>query len=131
VAVPEAKVLDRVRHEIDGLIRAKVAPGDIAVLSLAGQQKSKLAALATLGSHRLARADSPDASTSIVADTFLRFKGLERPFVIITKLVHGPKMMYDTRMHIALTRATAGVIIVCDEEAVAEDPRLGRLVGLR
>lgn len=127
VAVPEAKLLDRVRHEVDGLIRAKVAPGDIAVLSLAGQQRSKLVTLATLGTHRLVRADAPDASTSIVADTFLRFKGLERPFIIITELVRGPKMKYDTRMHIAVTRATAGVIIVCDEAALAEDPRLARL----
>jgi hypothetical protein len=38
-------------------------------------------------------------------------------------------MKYDTRMHIALTRATAGVIIVCDEGALAEDPRLARLAG--
>ena len=129
VVVPEAKVLDRVRHEIDGLIRAQVAPGDVAVLSLAGQQKSKLITLGKLGTHHLARADATDASTNIVADTFLRFKGLERPFIIITELVSGPKMKYDTRMHIALTRATAGVIIVCDEQAEAEDPRLGKLAG--
>jgi hypothetical protein len=129
VVVPGAKVLDRVRHEIDGLIRAKVAPSDVAVLSLAGQQRSKLVTLGTLGTHHLASADVADASASIVADTFLRFKGLERPFVVITELVSGPHMKYDTRMHIALTRATAGVIIVCDEAALAEDPRLGRLAG--
>jgi hypothetical protein len=33
-------------------------------------------------------------------------------------------------MHIALTRATAGVILVCDEEDVAKDPRLAKLAGL-
>ena len=95
--------------------------------NLTGQQKSRLITLGKLGTHRLSRADAVDASTSIVADTFLCFKGQERPFVVITELVRGPRMKYDTRMHIALTRARAGVIIVCDELALAEDPRLGRL----
>jgi hypothetical protein len=65
----------------------------------------------------------------VVADTFLRFKGLERPFVIVTELVHGEGMKYDVRMHIALTRATAGVIVVCDEDAVGRDPRLAAVAG--
>jgi hypothetical protein len=37
---------------------------------------------------------------------------------------------YDVRMHIALTRATAGVILVCDEEDLPKDPRLAKLAGL-
>jgi hypothetical protein len=32
-------------------------------------------------------------------------------------------------MHIALTRATAGVIVVCDEDAVGGDPRLAAIAG--
>ncbi|MGA9652573.1 MAG: ATP-binding domain-containing protein, partial [Polyangia bacterium] len=77
----------------------------------------------------LARADAADASEHVVADTFLRFKGLERPFVIVTELVHGEGMKYHVRMHIALTRATSGVIVVCDEDAVGRDPRLAAVAG--
>jgi hypothetical protein len=32
-------------------------------------------------------------------------------------------------MHIALTRATAGVIVVCDEADLARDPRLAKVAG--
>ena len=129
VAAPAPKILDRVRHEIETLQKNGARPGDIAVLSLAGQTRSHLLETPTLGSFRLARADAADASEHVVADTFLRFKGLERPFVIVTELVHGEGMKYDVRMHIALTRATAGVIVVCDEDAVGRDPRLAAVAG--
>jgi hypothetical protein len=33
-------------------------------------------------------------------------------------------MNYDTRMHIALTRATVGAVIVCADEMHRVDPRL-------
>ena len=45
----------------------------------------------------------------------------------VTELVHGPYSNYDVRMHIALTRATAGVVVVCSEELAGVDERLGRL----
>jgi hypothetical protein len=124
VAVPAKKVLDRVRHEIETLQKGGARPGDIAVLSLAGQTRSRLLEKPRLGTIHLSRADAPDASEHVVADTFLRFKGLERPFVIVTDLVHGEGVKYDVRMHIALTRATAGAIVVCDEEDLGRDPRL-------
>ncbi len=38
-------------------------------------------------------------------------------------------MKYDVRMHIALTRATAGVIVVCSEGDLARDPRLAKVAG--
>jgi hypothetical protein len=129
VVAPARDVLDWVRHEVETLLREKVGPADIAVLSLAGLERSALLKRASLGKVPLARADAPEAADRVVADTFLRFKGLERPFVVVTELVHGPKMQYETRMHIALTRATAGAIVVCDEEAVGRDERLGGLVA--
>lgn len=55
--------------------------------------------------------DSPQASSSVVVETFLRFKGLERPFVIITELGGKHVTHYETRMHIALTRATVQAIV--------------------
>lgn len=127
--VPEAKLLDRVRHELDGLIRARVAPHDVAILGLLGQGRSALYKLDRLGTRPVVRADADDAGSHVVADTFLRFKGLERPFVIVTELHHGPSMKYDTRMHIALTRATAGAIIVCTPEDLQADERLRSLAA--
>jgi hypothetical protein len=35
--------------------------------------------------HRLARADSTEAAVT-TADTFLRFKGLDRPLALVTEL---------------------------------------------
>jgi len=74
----------------------------------------------------LVRADSPEAPHSLIADTFLRFKGLERPFVIVTELTRGAISQYHRRMYIALTRATVAATIVCTPEAVAADPLLRR-----
>jgi hypothetical protein len=124
---PHDQVLDRVRHELMTLQAAGARAEDIAVLTLAGQDKSSLFHRDRLGQHRLVHADAPDAASATIADTFLRFKGLERPFVIVTELVHGERMKVDTRMHIALTRATAGAVVVCSPELAALDERLGRL----
>jgi hypothetical protein len=56
----------------------------------------------------------------------LAVKGLERPFVIVTGLdVELPQ--YEVRMHIALTRATVGLTILCPEEQVDRDERLAVL----
>jgi hypothetical protein len=50
------------------------------------------------------------------------------PFVIVTELMQGSGMRYETRMHIALTRATVGAAIVCDDASVQGDPRLKALL---
>lgn len=128
VAVPESGIAERVRHEIDSLRKEGVAPEDIAVLTLAGQTKSKLFALTKLGAHALVRADAPEASTCVVMDTFLRFKGLERPFIIVAELAGKHITRYETRMHIALSRATVGAIVVSDTETAKKDSRLTWLI---
>jgi hypothetical protein len=120
----DGDLLDRVRHEIDVLRKAGVRPEDIAVLSLAGREKSRLVGVDKIGSHRVALADAADAPERTIVDTFLRFKGLDRSVTIITELVQGATMRYETRMHIALTRATVSAVIVCDEAAVQSDRRL-------
>lgn len=120
----DGDVLGRVRHELDVLRKDGAAPEDIAVLSLAGRDKSKLVGLDKIGSHRVALADAADASEHTVVDTFLRFKGLDRPIIVIAELVQGATMRYETRMHIALTRATVSAVVVCDESTVQADPRL-------
>jgi hypothetical protein len=54
----------------------------------------------------------------VVADTFLRFKGLERPAVVITDL-HLVKGATAVRMHIALTRALDTARVVASRDALA------------
>lgn len=120
----DGDVLERVRHELDVLRKEGARPEDIAVLSLAGREKSKLVGLDRIGSHRVALADAAEAPERTIVDTFLRFKGLDRPIVVIAELVQGATMRYETRMHIALTRATVSAVIVCDDAVVQGDPRL-------
>ena len=129
VVVPDAQVLDRVRHELDVLRKEGVKASDIAILSLSGKAKSRLFALEKLGQHRVVHADAADAGQHVVVDTFLRFKGLERPFLIVTELAGSHVTNYETRMHIALTRATVGAVVVADEVTAKTDPRLAWLVA--
>lgn len=113
--------------QLDLLMAQGAQPGEVAVLSAAGQTRSELLRLQTAGVHSLRRADDPEADAHVVADTFLRFKGLERPFVILVEPQLALDERYRTRMHIAVTRATARLVILCPPEAVAADERFARL----
>ena len=64
-----------------------------------------------LAKHDVVRADDPALVDHIVADTFLRFKGLERPAVIVTD-VHLVEGEVGVRWFIALTRALAVGVVV-------------------
>ncbi|MBA3375757.1 MAG: hypothetical protein H0U00_08090 [Actinobacteria bacterium] len=119
-------VLARVTTEVSKALKDGAKPGDIAVLSLVGQSKSELFKELCIGDVAVVRADAPDAAEHVVADTFLRFKGLERPYVIVTELSASPER-YDVRMHVALTRATLACVVVGTEEEIARDPRLAAL----
>jgi superfamily I DNA and RNA helicase len=85
--------------------------------------------LGKLGTHPVVRADDDAIESSVVLETFLRFKGLERPVIIVTDL-HLAKGRADIgkRMHIALTRATTAVRVIDDEGSISADLVLGRLV---
>jgi hypothetical protein len=65
----------------------------------------------------------------VVADTFLRFKGLERPFIVVAELDGGLGHRFGTRMHIALTRATVGVRVLCSPDELDKDERLRGLAA--
>ena len=47
--------------------------------------------------------------TSLVADTFLRWKGLERPAIVVADLSEGDLRQLYIRLNIAVTRAMAFV----------------------
>jgi hypothetical protein len=124
VRIPSAGVLEeRVANEIQKAMGAGARPEDIAVVSLAGQTRTQLGRSAKIGRFDVVRADDPRADANVVADTFLRFKGLERPWVIVVELGQGEKK-YETRMHVALTRATVGCVVVGTKEEIEKDPVL-------
>lgn len=124
VVCEEEAITERVRHELELLQKQGARPQQIVIVSLSGQTKSKLFGLRSIGSTPLVHADAPEAGRSVVVETFLRFKGLERPFVIITELGGKHVTHYETRMHIALTRATVQAIIVADHQSAQADARL-------
>jgi hypothetical protein len=123
VAPSDGAVTDRVAIEIQKALGGGIERHDIAVLSLAGQTRTQLCTGPKIGTHNVLRADDSDASEGLIADTFLRFKGLERPWIVVTELSLGQKR-YDVRMHVALTRATVGCVVVATREEVDRDPRL-------
>jgi hypothetical protein len=124
IAAP-ADTAAAVTAQITRLTKAGVLARDIVVVTLAGRERSALLTLPAFGPHRPVRADADDAAANLVADTFLRFKGLERPFVIV--VIEGPKSRYDARMHIALTRAIVGATVIASAEELELDPRLRAL----
>jgi len=94
------------------------------VISLGGQLKTDLGRADRIGDITVRRADSPDADQHVVADTFLRFKGLERPLILVAELARG-RQRYDVRMHVALTRATVRCVVLATREELEADERLG------
>lgn len=107
----ESSIPAKIENEIRKLLSCGFNVGDIAVLSLRGRSADSIVGQDKIGSFPVVRADSPDIDENIVADTFLRFKGLERPAIIVTDL-RLVEDRFDVRMHIALTRALDLVRIV-------------------
>jgi hypothetical protein len=124
----ESSILDRIAREVEKLRSAGFAKGDIAIISVRGQQASKTFRLERIGAYRLVNADDPDAGDEIIDDTFLRFKGLERPAVIVTDL----NLISDRRelrMYVAITRAQSALRIVAPNDAILKDPILARFAS--
>jgi hypothetical protein len=128
LAPTDAAIADRVAKEIQKALGMGVDRADLAVLSLAGQTRTQVGKATKIGIHDVVRADDEHADEQIVADTFLRFKGLERPWIIITELSLASNR-YDVRMHVALTRATLGCVVVGTREEIERDPRLIVVAG--
>jgi hypothetical protein len=107
-----AQVADRVGVEVERLWSEGIKLGDIGVVSLHGQNRPDAVHRAgRLGRHEFVLADADGMEQRLVADSFLRWKGLERPVIIIAD-VDPALNQFATRMHIALTRALAAVRMV-------------------
>ncbi len=123
----EGKIHTEVGSEINNLLGEGFKGSEIAVISLRGKNlENNIIYQERLGGHEVALATDERAREHIVCDTFMRFKGLERPAVIVTDLryVEG---RYATRMNIALTRALGVVRIFGTKEALKKDPVLLQL----
>jgi hypothetical protein len=103
---------DKVGVEVERLAGEGIKLADIGVVSLHGQSRPDAVHRAPrLGRHQFVLADADGMEERLVADSFLRWKGLERPVIIIAD-VDPTLNQFATRMHIALTRALAAVRIV-------------------
>jgi hypothetical protein len=122
-ALSAAMVEEKVAGEIQKILGGGARRSDMAVVSLAGQTRTRFGVAKKIGAHAVVRADDPRAGEEIVADTFLRFKGLERAWVIVVEIGAGVRK-YETRMHVALTRATVGCVVVGVREEIEGDGRL-------
>lgn len=122
VCPSRSSVADKAALEIDKLLAEKLTPGDIAVLSVRGRtHHDSILRSGRLGRHALVQATDKALDGSIVGDTFLRFKGLERPAIVITDFHLLGDEARSVRMHIALTRALAAVRIVAAKEDLERD----------
>ena len=113
------KDIDRlIGKEIDALLRDGFARSDIAILSLRGlKYPENIVHQILIGGEVFCKASDENCSNEIIGDTFLRFKGLERPAIIITDLRHVTDRL-ETRLLIALTRATSVLRIIDEEKAL-------------
>jgi chloramphenicol 3-O-phosphotransferase len=124
-------VVDHIAFEIDKLKSSGLEASDIAILSLrGGAEPGSIVHRERIGTHRVVRAHDPEAGSNVVVETFLRFKGLERPAVIITDLhLAQGKPDYAKRMYIALTRTLSLVRIIDTREALLFDRILGGMIS--
>ena len=124
----ESAVPEYVGRTIDKLCSDGLRPEDVFVVSLRGQQAAgSILSCRSLGRYEPVRADHPEAAERLVADTFLRLKGLERPAVVVTDLRlldEAPRGGEGARMYIALTRALLAARIVAPAAVLAAHPLL-------
>ena len=127
VASPKDDVHEDAGKEINRLLESGFKPPDIAVISLRGRMfEQNIMHRLELGGLPIVQATDSRARDHIVCDTFLRFKGLERPAVIVTDLRYVSDR-YNVRMNIALSRAVGVLRIVGAKEEIEKDRILASL----
>ena len=128
VTCSEQRVAKQVGKEINRLLGEGLQPNEIAVISVRGRgAKDNICHIGELGGNKVVLATDQEADSRIICDTFLRFKGLERPAVIVTDL-RLVSDSYETRMHIAVSRPTSLLRIVGVEKEMRKDQILAELI---
>jgi DNA helicase IV len=119
-----SSIAKKVELEIKKLRGDRFDAHRIAVLSLRGKSATdSILKKLNLPDIDCYSVDEELADDHLIADTFLRFKGLERDAVIITDLCPD-QSNYATRMHIALTRSLACARVITTREILGSDPVL-------
>jgi hypothetical protein len=127
-ACEEGKVHRTVEEEVRKLIADGFKPGEIAIVSLRGLLfAGSIVHRKKISGHEVAMATGGDIGEHIVCDTFLRYKGLERPAIIVTDLQHEAER-YPIRMNIAVSRAYGVLRIVGDRGEMEKDPILSGIL---
>ena len=113
LAPSTSAVTSKVGAEVDRLLSAGLTLPQIGVVSLRGQLASDaIHNLPRIGRHPVVHADDAAMEEHLVADTFLRWKGLERPAIIVADLPEGELSQLAIRLNVAVTRAMAFVRFV-------------------
>ena len=121
VPAPSASAVpEKVALEVDRLLSGGLAPWQIGVVSLRGQTAGEaIYRLSRIGRHDFVRAGDPAAESGLVADSFLRWKGLERPAIVVADLPEQPLGRLEVRLNVAVTRAELLVRLVGTHAALA------------
>jgi hypothetical protein len=121
VTAPSAtSVADKVGEEIDRLLSSGLAPGDVGIVSLRGRTgRAAIFTRERIGRHAFVGADHAEMEERLVADSFLRWKGLERPAVVVADLPDGDLGQLGIRMYVALTRSLVCARLVGTREQLA------------
>ncbi len=95
----------------------KVHPEDVAVLTGRSRDKSALGKADVIGAFSTCCGEAPERG-KVVFDSIRRFKGLERPVVVLVELedvLDSPETLY-----VGITRANAHLVIVGDQRVKAQ-----------
>jgi len=124
----EQKLLPSIENEIGKLIEGGLEPHEIVIISVRGKSDPKnIMHREKIGTRRIVPATDTSANSQIVCDTFLRFKGLQRPAVIVTDL-RLVSSLYDKRMHMAISRAQSLLRVVGRESEITNDQTLANIL---
>lgn len=119
-----------IKKEIESLMADGVGPKDIAIISARGMGDADniMNRTSEFSGLKIVPATDPNAESAIVCDTFLRFKGLQRPVIIVTDLRLVSSRFYDIRMHLAISRSQSLLRIVTGKEEFLKDDRLSSFI---
>jgi hypothetical protein len=125
---PEAHAA--VGREIRAAKKLGFAEREIAVVSLRGMMHpGNVMHNSSLGRCELAQATDLAHRERVICDTFLRYKGLERPMVIVGD-VSPDSSRYPVRMNIAVSRAFGALRVVASRGELRKDPVLKRMAEM-
>jgi hypothetical protein len=125
---PEAHAA--VGREIRAAKKLGFAEREIAVVSLRGMMHpGNVMHQKSLGRCELAQATDLAHRERVICDTFLRYKGLERPMVIVGD-VSPDSSRYPVRMNIAVSRAFGALRIVASRGELEKDPVLRQVAEM-